>query len=53
MIFKGVKGQISERSVISMLENGVLLTNTLNKANRKLYALDPENSDKHKDDSCL
>ena len=57
IIFKGVKGQILERSVISMLKNGVLSTNVLSKLNaidnRKLNALDPENCDKDKDESCL
>ena len=53
IIFKGVKGQILERSVISMLKNGVLLTNVLSNDNRKLNALDHENCDKDKDESCL
>ena len=53
IIFKGVKGQILERSVISMLKNGVLSTNVLSIDNRKLNALDPENCDKDKDESCL
>ena len=53
IIFKGVKGKILERSVISMLKNGCLLTNALSNDNGKLNALDYGNCDENKDESFL
>ena len=53
IIFKGVKGKILERSVISMLKNGCLLTNALSNDNGKLNVLDHGNCDENKDESFL